>query len=255
MALKPKDNMFSRYSKATIDVKERIIAASYGEPGAGKTTFWLTAPAPVVFLSFDKGLEGVVEPYAGTKDIYVDEYEWAPAPGAEMEQDEAIAIRDKFTENFEYAVQHARTVVWDKENDVWDLFKYAEFGPERAGAPKNWESLKQRVRRLINMPKATDINFGLIQGMRNEWVSQVNKRTGAKGITRSGNRVRAGMEDVESLVHVNIEHIRENGVFSLHVGKSRGPGSRDVQDQTFTNLTFPDFAMLVFPDSEPETWE
>jgi hypothetical protein len=249
-----KTNEFSRYSKADVLVKQRIIAASVGEPGSGKTTFWLTAPAPIVVMSFDKGLEGVVEPFAREKEIYVAEYEWAPAPGAELDQQEAIDLREKFTEDFEHAIVHARTVVWDKETDVWGLFKYAEFGVSEKGKPQDWDSLKQRVRRLINMPKALDINFGLIQGMKNEWVPEVNKKTGAKGITQSGNRIRAGMDDVESLVHVNIEHVREQGKFVMKIGKSRGPGSRDVQDQTFSNLTFSDFAQMVFPDSSPEDW-
>ena len=139
---------------------------------------------------------------------------------------------------------------------MWDLFKYAEFGPERAGVPKNWESLKQRVRRLINMPKGTDLNFGLLQSMGNEWVPQVNKKTGAKGIAQTGNRIRKGMDDVESLVHSNITHERINGTtFALHVGKSRGPGAPDVQDQTFENVSFPEFAQLVFPDSLVTDWE
>lgn len=251
---------FSRYVKADDTTKQRIIGASFGEPGTGKTTFWLTAPGPIIIMSFDRGLEGVVEEFTKVKDIYVDEYEWAPAAGVSLDQQEAIDLREKFTENFEHAIQNARTVVLDKETDVWGLFKFAEFGVSEKGAPLNWDALKGRLRRLYNMPKATDINFGIIQGMRNEWVPQVNKNTGNKGITQSGIRIRNGMDDVEGLVHLNIEHQRiavknEPSRFVLNVGKSRGPGSRDVQDQTFENLTFPEFAQLVFPESKSEDWE
>lgn len=247
-------NNFTRYTKADATIKQRIIAASVGEPGSGKTTFWLTAPAPIIIMSFDKGLEGVVEPFAKKKEIYVAEFEWAPAPGAELDQQEAIDLREKFTETFEHAILHARTIVWDKETDVWGLFKYAEFGVSEKGKPQDWDSLKQRVRRLINMPKALDINFGIIQGMKNEWVPEVNKKTGVKGITQSGAKIRAGMDDVEALVHIDLMHVRDKGTFILNVSKSRGPGSRDVQDQSFTNLTFPDLAQLVFPDSSAEDW-
>ncbi len=252
---------YSRYTKATSTVKQRIIWAGFGEPGSGKTTFGLTAPGPIVVFSLDQGLEGVVEPFTATKDIYVKEYDWAPMPG-DNKQEEAQALRDQFTEDFEHACHHARTVIIDKETDVWSLFKYAEFGPPEKGRPDDWEELKRKVRRLINMPKPLDINFGVIQGMKNEWISQVNPKTGAKGITQSGVRVRAGMDDIEALVHINIEHVRERVVtdgvvesrFAINVGKSRGPGSPAVQDQTFYNLTFPEFAGLVFPDSTEQDW-
>jgi hypothetical protein len=242
------------FVKASDTIKNRIIGASYGEPGSGKTSFWLGAPGPIYIQSFDKGLEGVVEPYTKEKDIQVCEYDWSPAPGTELDQSEAIDLRDRFSEDFELALSKGRTVIWDTETGVWGLFKYAEFGVSEKGKPQDWDSLKQRCRRLINLPKALDINFGLIQSLKNEWVPSVNKKTGATGITQSGNRIRAGMDDVESLVHVNIEHSRKNGEFSLAIGKSRGPGSRDVQDKTFSNLSFVDFAQLVFPDSTEEDW-
>lgn len=251
----PSKSNTGRFVKADDTVKNRIIGASVGEPGSGKTTFWLTAPGPIYLQSFDRGLEGVVEPYTAEKEINVREYDWSPAPGAPLEQSAAIDLRDEFIEDFELAIQKGRTVIWDTETAVWGLFKFAEFGVSEKGMPQDWDSLKQRCRRLINLPKPLDINFGLLQSLKNEWVPTVNNKTGKTGITQSGNRIRAGMDDVESLVHVNIEHVRENGEFSLKIGKSRGPGSRDVQDQTFTNLTFPEFAGLVFPDSSPEDWQ
>lgn len=249
-------SVFSRFVKAEAPVKQRIIGASYGEPGSGKTTFWLGAPGPIVIQSLDQGLEGVVEPFQKDKDIYIAEYDWSTLDKAdEALWEVAKTLRDQFTEDFKHAIQHARTVIWDKETDVWGLFRYAEFGPEEAGRPKDWEALKARLRTLINMPKALDINFGMVQGMKNEWVSSVNKKTGTKGITQSGNRLRAGMDDVESLVHINIEHVRENGEFSLRVGKARGPGAHDIQDKELPGLTFVEFATLAFPDSTEEDWK
>ncbi len=90
--------------------------------------------------------------------------------------------------------------------------------------------------------------------MKNEWVTKVNPGNGKTGITQSGNRIADGMDDVSALVHIVIEHTRQNGEFSITVGKSRGPGSQDVQDQTFNGLSFVEFASLVFPDSETADW-
>lgn len=257
---KQQADLWDRYVKAQGLAKHRIIGASFGEPGSGKTSFWLGAPGPIVIMSFDKGLEGVVERFQHDKDIYVAEYDWAPTET--LEQDAAITLRDKFIEDYEYAVANARTVIWDKEDDIWELFRYAEFG-EPKDSPLNYPALNQRYRQLINLPKGSDINFGLIQGMKDEWVPKVNKKTGAQGAVGSGNRVRKGFKEIEGLVHINLEHRRRKvvddtgatrSVFELAIGKARGPGGQDVQDQTFENLTFGDFGQLVFPDSEEGDW-
>lgn len=248
---------FSRYTKATTDVKARIIANSVGEAGVGKTSFWLGAPGPIVIQTLDQGLEGVVESYAATKDIYVATYDIGQTIGESFTHSKACESRDKFIEDFEHAISHARTIVWDRETDVYDLFQYAVNGTDDAygaATPKDWDKLKGQIRRMIAMAKASDVNFGLIQGMRNEWVPQVNKKTGAKAAGQSGKRIAKGMDDIDALVHTNLFHERNGTDFSITVGKSRGPGGYACQDQTFENLSFADLAMLIYPDSEPEWW-
>jgi len=258
------DPKYARYVPAPKYLKQRLITANVGEPGSGKTGWWFRgAPCPIICLSLNKGYEGVVEEQVKLgREIYLREFEWAPAPGVEMDQQAVIEMREDFTATFEDACKPGmcRSLFVDLETEMWDLFKYAEFGPERAGVPKNWESLKQRVRRLINMPKGTDLNFGLLQSMGNEWVPQVNPKSGARGIAQTGKRIRKGMDDVESLVHINMEHsayrnAKGDQVFAYNVGKSRGPGAPDVQNETFENVTFPEFGQLVFPDSLVTDWE
>lgn len=254
----------SRFIKAGAEVRHRIIAASYGEVGTGKTTWWLGAPGPIFIQSFDKGLEGVVEEIAKEKEIRVAEYELMNPDGTELDQERGIEVRDQFIDDYLYALKNARTIVWDKESDVYDVFKYAEQGSvygDSGTKPLDWDKLHSRIRRLINMAKATDVNLGLIQGMKNEWnKGGTNQNTGKRGIVRTDGRVRKGMQDVDALVHINIEHVRvpggdgEASKFLINVGKSRGPGSRDVQDQQFEGLTFAEFAQLVFPESSAEEW-
>lgn len=260
MAPKPV-NQFARYQRATKnDVKQRLIGLSCGEVGSRKTTFWLEAPAPVVVFSLDQGLEGVVPNLLKNfpdKEIYFKEYDWSPNPEEDLSalQEKATAIRDEFTSDYEHAIQNARTVVIDKETDVWELFRYAEFGAPNAN-PKDYAALNQRYRRLINMVKATDVNAGFIEGMKDEWVSRVNKKTGAQGAVGSGNRIRAGNSELDGLVHLVITH---HGVgpddWGLTVGKARGPGGHEIAGQTLPLLTFVDFAQLVFPQSNPADWE
>lgn len=257
--VKTAHNPFAQFTKATSDYKHRLVAASVGEAGTGKTTFWLGAPGPIVVQTLDQGLEGVIEPFATQKDIYVANYDLGQEPGGEFTHELAVQARDKFIADFEHAIGYARTIVWDRESDMFPLFSYAEFGtPEmyaNGSTGKDWDKLKGGIRRLISMAKASDINFGIIQGMKNEWVSKVNKNTGNKTGSMSGNRIRSGMDDIDALVHVHFEHTRESGTFGILVGKSRGPGSRETQDQTFYNLNFAEMATLIFPDTSESDWE
>lgn len=252
-------NPFSRYTKATTDIKPRIIAASFGEVGTGKTSFWLGAPAPIVIQTLDQGLEGVVETYAADKEIYVAEYDLGQRMGEDYTHAKAVEARDKFISDFEVAITNARTIVWDRETDVFKLFFFAEFGTDDAFAaapPKDWDKLKGKIRRLISMAKASDVNFGLIQGMKNEWGQKVNNKTGAKAATQTGARIVDGMDGIDALVHTTIEHTRVKGEMAITVGKSRGPGGRDIQDQTYTGelATFASLGQLMFPDTDEDSW-
>lgn len=248
-------SQWDRYTKADDSVKHRLIWLSVGDPGSRKSSFALEAPGPVVMFSFDQGMEGVVDRVVKNdpkKEIYVKEYAWMPTD--DTGQQEAIELRDEFTEDFEHAIQHARTVVIDKETDLWELFRYAEFGAPN-DAPRNYPALNQRYRRIINMPKATDINFGLIEGMKDEWGSKVNKKTGAQGAASTGNRIRAGFGELDGLVHQVFMHKGVSpATWSIEVGKSRGPGGHEVAGSDVGNLSFPELASLIFPDSTDEEW-
>lgn len=248
---------FARYVRADTTSKQRIFANSDGEVGSGKSTFWLGAPGPIVVQTLDLGLEGVVESFAGNKDIYMATYDLGQEVGGEFTVAKAQEAVAKFVEDFEHAITNARTIVWDRESDVWPLFFFAEFGTDDAfGAapPKDWDRLKGKLRRLIQMAKTTDVNFGIIRGMKNEWVQKTNAKTGAKAATQSGGRVPSGMDDIDALTHLNFFHTRVGKDFSIHVGKARGPGGHEIQDQTFENLCFQEMAMLVFPESSEQDW-
>lgn len=251
MANKPTG--LDRFAKVSTMAKPRLIWAGYGEVGTLKTTFGLSAPGPIVVQSLDQGLEGVVEGVALDKDIRECKYEWNPTD--DMGQDEAIRIRDSFIEDFETAVGCARTVLWDKETQIWEVFRYAEFGAPN-GNPRDYGALYQRYRRLFNMAKASTINFGVIQGMRSPWGETI-KASGKTQLSKSAVRERKGMDEVEELVHVNIEHFRsdEDGKFKMRIGKARGPGARTVQYRTFDYMDFTDLALMIFPDTEDSEWE
>lgn len=248
----------ARFQRASDESRHRLIGASSGEVGSGKTYFWMTARNPVVFFSLDLGLEGVVDPYLQKnpkKEIRVWEREWMPTE--ETSQEEAITLRDEFLADFEYAVQNVGngTVVLDKETQFWELFRYAEFGAPN-DAPRNYPALNQRFSRVINIVKATDANAGFIQAMSDEWVTVKKREGGTKG-QFSGNRQRDGFKKLAELVHLDLFHRRDEGDMWVDVKKSRGPGAMDVQDQSYlaSETPFADLAVLIFPETSQEDWE
>lgn len=89
-----------RFALAPSVAVPRIIAASVGDIGSGKTYFWLTAPAPIVVLSFDRGTEGVVEEFRSehNKEIRIKHYDWEPTEESDQTftKEQAVTLRDEF---------------------------------------------------------------------------------------------------------------------------------------------------------------
>lgn len=257
---------FSGFKRATVADydRHRLIGMSAGEPGSRKTTFWLEGPSPIAVFSLDQGLEGVVNRVLTEfpeKEIHVWEKEWFPTKDQDL-REEAIALRDEFMEQYEIAIANARTVLLDKENDFWALFRYAEFGPEANGEQRDYDALNMRYRRLVNMGKASDCNIGFICGMKDKW-GAVMKGNGQKGKGPTGNREPAGFKELSGLVHMVLTHTGVGPAdWEFTVGKARGPATLDIAGQPFGKgienpdmpMTFAEFASLVFPESDPAEW-
>lgn len=250
-----KADPFAKYTRANQPCKARIIASSSAEVGAGKTHWWFGAPGPIVVHSFDNGTKGVVEKFQDDKEIYVEAYDWLP--DNEISQQEAIDLRDHFTEMFEDSITKARTIIVDRETDLWEIYRYAEFGAVN-DSPKEYAGINKRYRKLVNSVKALDnVNLGILRGMKDIWSSKVNQNTGKMGLGSRSHREPAGMREVEALVDVNLEHyvIADTPArFGIRVGKARGPGSEFVQYQEFESLSFSEFGQLLFPDTSDEEW-
>jgi hypothetical protein len=253
------------FKKADTREKYRLFGLSAGEPGSRKTSFWLEAPGPIAVFSLDQGLEGVVSRQlreTPDKEIWVKEYEWAPRKDVDL-QEKAIETRDQFEADVKLALLHARTLIFDKEGDFWSLFRYAEFGPEQNDAPRNYPALNQRYREFVNAAKSTDHNVGFIDGMKDEWGTKVNERTGARGAASTGKRIRSGFGDLPGLVHIELYHsglgpVGENPDpsrdWNIHIGKARGPEGWKYAGMDIGNMTFSEVGMLIFPDSEEGDW-
>lgn len=256
-------NGWSQFKRATSDRRLRTIALVSGEVDTGKTRLGLTGPGPILVQSLDKGMEGVVErilgdpsdpAYSPDKEIYIREYDWNPAKD-DFSQDYAIDLREQIKSDFAYGLKNACTILWDKETDIWQVFRYAEFGAPN-DAPKNYPRLNQEYFRLINSAKESDVNFFMIQSMKDEWVSEktVDRNTGqskTKGVS-SGRRVRSGFDRLDELVLMEIHCTYEAGKFWFEIGKSKQ--NKNLTGETMEAVTLPELGTLIFPDTTVEQW-
>lgn len=239
----------------------RTIARSSGEVGSGKTRFWLTAPKPLYMQSLDKGLEGTVnqlieEGLIDAGDVHIAEYDWHPG-SEDFSQEYAEALRDKFIADYYFALDAARTIVWDKESDIWELFRYAEFGKPNTTQRQDYAKLNQRYLALINKAKGYDVSLGLIQSMKDAWGSQLNTTTGKMQGVKLGYREPWGFDRLDEAVFLELHHKRTKvadgaSEFTIEVGKSRQ--NTNIQDQSFPGMTFAEFGTLLIPGSEEDSW-
>lgn len=254
-------NPWAGYERAASNRICRTIWLASGEVGTGKTRFGLTGPQPVFVQSLDKGLEGVVEELvADGKEIYYREYDWAPEEGQEFSQEKAIELRESILADFNHALKYARTILWDKETDIREVFQYAEFGSPMGNNIKDYAKLNQRYFNLINHVKSVPgVSFGLIQSMKDEWVvgdsGKVNPNTGEmkKSFNKSGRRIKAGYERLDELVMTELHFRRENGEFFIDIGKCRQ--NSQLMDQSILAMSLGEFGQLLVPGSTAEDWK
>lgn len=247
----------------------RTIALSSGEVGSGKSTFWLDAPEPIGFQSFDRGLEGVIEQYqrkfeathGRRKTIFVKHYKWAQG-GEGFTQEYAQDVREQFDLDFKLLLGNVRTIVWDKDTDLYSILRYAEWGAPNTEQRQDYAKIYSRYVTWLELVKEQPLpSLGAIVALKDEWGSQINPKTGKRQGVRTGNRIRTGCERLDEWVFTELNHRRvvvedKNGnkhsEFHLDVGKCHQNST--LQDQSFEGLSFADFGQLLIAGSEAEEW-
>jgi hypothetical protein len=212
----------------------------------------------------------VIEEFLDSRDdIYPKQYSWHPggkdAKGddGEFDQEYAVKLRDEFEEDLAWALENGvRTIVWDKETDIWEMYRYAEFGGP-SDAPKDYPALNQRYMAAINSVKGHNVNMILIQGMKEQWITK--KRTRANGTVTdspgpSGVRVPSGFGRLDELVFAEIMCHREGTEFYFdfyanfdpEFGKCRQ--NKDMCGERISARTFTELGELLIDGSTEEDW-
>ena len=255
---KAKPAEWGNFKPANDTIPLRLIWRSYGPEKTGKNHFGYTAAGPIAVQSFDIGLEGVVEKFlhgsgVPRRDIRVVEYEFDKE---NCSQDAAVVLRDQFVEDFETALRRARTIQWDTETEVWELFRFAEFGAA-SDAPKNYVELNTRYRDLIQQAYDADVSLQLIQKVKERWISV--KEPDRNGVARmrphnTGEMEPVGFKEAGYIVQANLQHswTKERGFIVKVLNCRQNMG---IAGDEFENVDFPTLAQLVFPESHEDDWQ
>ena len=261
-------NEWGRFQQADASERYNIVGSSQGDGGSGKTHFWLTAPDPIAVFLFDPaGLKGLMKrDEFRHKDIRVINYYELVNLGAMREKEDrakaSLEALNQFRDDWRVALKHARTTLWDKEDHVWEMMRYAT-NEDYSAEPKSYYELNMEYRGMFTDAESAGVNFGVIRGMREKWGKtgqRVDRRTGMVKETFGGlgEFVPRGQKEVEELVQINLAHRwdEERRAFVTTIlNKCRLGNALELLGQESDNLDFLTLATLLYPDADASVWE
>lgn len=256
-------NDWGRFESAEASERYNIVGASQGVGGSGKTHFWLTAPDPIAVFLFDpSGLKGLMsQEQFKTKDIRViNYYELVNFGAMRDKEDRAKAALDalqQFREDWQVFLKKFRTGVWDKEDHVWEMLRYAT-NEDYSAEPKSYYELNMEYRGMFSDAESAGVNFGVIRGMKEKWgKTGVSRATGKPTYGGLGELIPRGQKEVEELVQINLDHRWDNdqrAFVTTILDKCRLGNAVELLGQEFTNLDFITLATILYPDASEEVW-
>lgn len=240
-----------------------IIWSSEGVGGSGKSHFACTAPDPICFHLFDPGgLKGLTKnPLFKKKDIKVINYNFNPGKLDEGDRpkaaQEALA---QFEENQSLALRNARTIIFDKEDHVWEMLRYAKLEAV-SDRPSNYYELNLEYRGWFHDAEMAGVNFGVIRGMKEKWGKTGSNREGKATFGSLGELEPRGQREVPELVQVVLRHRwdAEVGDFvaTIHE-KCRVGDAKNLIGTEHCGLTFRELGEAIYPETIEMTdspWE
>jgi hypothetical protein len=237
------------FSDLSAAIPTRLVFRSWGQEKTGKNHFGFTGPSPIYGQYLDPGgIEGVAEKfirgeYGEKKIIRAVMYRFDKS---KHDHTAAQEIRDRFIEDYEQALGEARMVQWD-ETEVWELFRWAEFGGD-SDSPRNYAGLNARYRSLLQAAYDAGVNLQLIQKVKERWTTDAKGRPVPSGVFEP-----TGFKEANYIVQANLEHAwTPEGGFTVRVVNCRQ--NMSIAGQDFPGLTFPDLGQLVFPETNEEDW-
>jgi hypothetical protein len=212
-----------------------------GQPGTGRTRFALSAPRPIWLIELDKGgSEGLLE---DATDINIARYPYAK----NITQADAKDIANEVERDIIEARDSGRTVVIDKADGLWQLFRLAEFGRLAGVQSRKYEGVNTRMSELLRSFVDTDTNLLLIHDLQDEY----------SGDSPTGKKTRAGFSGVDGIVrHAASFSGGVDGVpFNVTITRCtpHWPAVGMVFDDE-TGINFQTYALNAVPQVDPDAW-
>lgn len=220
-------------------IKQRLICSVNGREKEGKTHFALTAPGPIALFNFDDGLEGVVQKFTDSKDIFVKRYHLHPDAGV----DENTFWRNawnEFIKDYYTALRsdQIRTIIIDTETDMNKLIRLKEFGRLDKILPHRYGPVNSEMTRLAQAPYAEDKNVIFLRRKKAEYIN--DKAT--------GNYIPAGFSELPYLVQVVFDVYRDwenEGDHTILISSCRHDADLEYETLSGVMCSFPYAASFV----------
>jgi len=246
------------FDKATPDIaKLRLIMRIGGLEKNGKTHFALTAPGPIGVIDMDRGLEGVVEKFAGSKDIYVKNLRDMPVATS----DDHEARWDAFEKAHRQLLADPviKSVVWDTDTEAWEMARLSFFGRLTQVKSHHYAAVNSAFRKLIDEAFDADKNLMLICRYKKQYVK---KNPNSDESAWNGKYDAAGFSELQYLVQVNlrarfIECKDEDGEDSPSIEVINCRQNMSMNGGVFEDdeACFPWVAANIIEGTSPEDWE
>jgi hypothetical protein len=248
---------WNSYETLSDSAPQSIIWAGNGGDGAGKSHFGLTAPGPIFVSAFDPwGMNRVSKDVKVGKQIKIARYPFSPSQAGKTKDEiakTAEGVWNKFVDDYRVALKNVRTVLWDREDLMWELMRFANFGAQN-DAPKEYGPLYLEYTSLVQEASAAGVNLGVLRGLKEKWVSKFDAAKGKMVGSNTGELIPDGMRKVPDLVDITLDHRWDEKQKSFVTKLGKFP-NKDYRGDEFPDLTFPMMAMAAYPDSAPEDWE
>jgi len=198
------------FVRATSTVKTRLIVNIQGPEKTGKDHMGFSfTGGPIYVHSMDQGLEGVVQKFQNTREIYTAEYELTIQPGeaSEIEVGRAADIVwEQFKANYRDSLASTRTeglVIIDTGTEAWELLRLASFGKLTQVLPHHYSKPNAEFRDLVREGYDAS-NVVWIHKMKPEYENFTDSQGKEKSRKTGGLSVKM-MNDIPFLVQANVQ--------------------------------------------------
>lgn len=138
----------------------RIVLAIYGNEKQGKSHFALTAPRPIAYFDFDKGIQRPLRNFAfADGELLYTTYDTEP-----VKQDINNRTLLQFIDSYKWAIRSGefRTCVIDTGSALWELIRLAKLGRLTSVKPHHYNLPNAMYRELLEIALSPENGTNLI---------------------------------------------------------------------------------------------